>query len=751
MLPDSPGQGHGTPSLPCSPIFGNLGAWKGTSFGLRLTATLGKSMAPHFVDWFVEARPTNVEFLTGSPWDSPTPLLRSPVAWVRAIFVQAAAGPRSTHTLNVKWFDEVEGVCSWQDTCSCGFLLHTFTYGLTNFLHHLAMLYQPLPQIAFVCHTDWNILHSDIDLTERAFACCPCGSWVQMFPLSKKLHELRPLPTTPKKQQKQTHLQLWFIAEGCAPLNCLFLFSLLMSMWLPPDSLFWLLPLQRHRAAVVQGWGIVCGAWTRRHLEFCEGTQVIQNNFQYTPCIFLSHVASTSWGTWFVSTGAGIRLVSNDAFVAPDFVCGPCSMQRWPHRVRWQTSARNYAPDPRSQGIPCGKGVAGRTPGAQSVCKWVDMGGSCLFLVLVVIWVLRQVLGVGNNARFKCKTFGLILDKHMGWMPLANFMYWEILPHMGSYTLPYLFLAGASIFPSAIFWFSAIICLDLLFKIRRVHICKDTNGFNIHAFRKKNKPGGIESVAAISMGHGAPVWPLPVVRTCRHRLGIGIALCGRLHLGRPSRPWTIQQRFLGSGRFLPLGWDTCPYCCWAFPVDKSIWLEDWDVDFFAFDWASDDEHRYGAIPAAQETAATPLTHTMLDLCSSDMEFPFSGSRTANLDGQPESYRQLIHLRPLPRWEINFYNEECWEAARTALWAGADLQVLWRIFSVKELEDWHEIRHLLPRCQELKQWNGLGIFFFERPHGSRCWIGMLRVPMNICNCSGWSLHTWKFVPKSWTWI
>ena len=128
--------------------------------------------------------------------------------------------------------------------------------------------------------------------------------------------------------------------------------------------------------------------------------------------------------------------------------------------------------------------LAGRTPRAQSVCKWVDMGGCCLSLAMVVVWVLRQVLGVGNNARFKCKTFGLILEKHMGWMPLANFMYWEVLPHMGSwsYTLPYLFLAGASIFPSAIFWPSPIICLVLpLQRDRRVHICKDTNGYNIHA------------------------------------------------------------------------------------------------------------------------------------------------------------------------------------------------------------------------------------------------------------------------------
>ena len=63
--------------------------------------------------------------------------------------------------------------------------------------------------------------------------------------------------------------------------------------------------------------------------------------------------------------------------------------------------------------------------------------------------------------------------------------------------------------------------------------------------------GGIESVAAISMGHGAPVWPLPAVRTCRHRFGIGNAWCGRLHLRGPSGPRTVQQSCLWSTVRLP--------------------------------------------------------------------------------------------------------------------------------------------------------------------------------------------------------
>ena len=78
-----------------------------------------------------------------------------------------------------------------------------------------------------------------------------------------------------------------------------------------------------------------------------------------------------------------------------------------------------------------------------------------------------------------------------------------------------------------------------------------SSGFSTSSQPPNSKPGGIESVAAISMGHGALVWPLPVVRSRRHRFGIGIARCGRLRLGGPSRPWTIQQRFFVSTLQLP--------------------------------------------------------------------------------------------------------------------------------------------------------------------------------------------------------
>ena len=83
--------------------------------------------------------------LTGSPWDSPTSLLRSPVAWVRAIFVEASTRPSSAHILQVQWFGEVEGVCSWQNICTYDGLFHTFTYGLTNCRHYLGYVIPNLP------------------------------------------------------------------------------------------------------------------------------------------------------------------------------------------------------------------------------------------------------------------------------------------------------------------------------------------------------------------------------------------------------------------------------------------------------------------------------------------------------------------------------------------------------------------------------------------------------------------------------
>ena len=97
---------------------------------------------------------------------------------------------------------------------------------------------------------------------------------------------------------------------------------------------------------------------------------------------------------------------------------------------------------------------------------------------------------------------------------------------------------------------------------------------------QNSKPGGIESVAAISMGDGAPLWPL-------------------LRFGLVDTAAALALR----------GVEGCV-------------LEDHED---LFDWDDEVDEDFGAIPAAQKAAATPVTCTMLDLCSRDMDLPFSGS------------------------------------------------------------------------------------------------------------------------------
>ena len=210
------------------------------------------------------------------------------------------------------------------------------------------------------------------------------------------------------------------------------------------------------------------------------------------------------------------------------------------------------------------------------------------------------------------------------------------------------------------------------------------------------------------------------------------------HLGPFSRDSSVRR-----GSCYCQGRDTCRYCCWAFPVDQGIWMEDWDVDLFDFN--DEGEPTLGAIPAAREAAAIPLTRAMLDLCSCDVELPFKGVPKGNgkaaghchLDRQPESCRQLGQDVPpaTPAAMVNGVGQ--WgmllEAARTALWAGADFEdsvvqdrasneeipFPQALFLNSKLEDWQEMHHLLSRRRDL--WrptnvdNDLG-FSFECPHG-----------------------------------
>ena len=180
------------------------------------------------------------------------------------------------------------------------------------------------------------------------------------------------------------------------------------------------------------------------------------------------------------------------------------------------------------------------------------------------------------------------------------------------------------------------------------------------------------------------------------------------------------------------GWDTCEYCCWAFPVNQGIWMEDSNLDLL------------GVIFAARKAATTPVTRAMLDICSRDTELPLSGSPkamarlldiailTANQKAAVNLAKKC-QLRPLRRWGImgRYSKDCCWEAARTALWAGADFQGRMveydqenipfpQALFLKSFEDWQNIRHVLPRCHGL--WrprnvdNELGELFWERRHG-----------------------------------
>ena len=165
-------------------------------------------------------------------------------------------------------------------------------------------------------------------------------------------------------------------------------------------------------------------------------------------------------------------------------------------------------------------------------------------------------------------------------------------------------------------------------------------------------------------------------------------------------------------------------------------MEDWDVNLLY------------AIDAAQKAAAAPLARVMLDICSCDIELPFSKSPKAMarlldiaiLTGNQKAAVDLskkCQLRPLRGWGMGRNFEDCSQAAMNALlWAGADFRglvvkdfdhsgqdvpFLQAFFLNSKLEDWQEIRHLLPQCHEV--WrprncdNWLGEFFLEHPHGA----------------------------------
>ena len=253
-------------------------------------------------------------------------------------------------------------------------------------------------------------------------------------------------------------------------------------------------------------------------------------------------------------------------------------------------------------------------------------------------------------------------------------------------------------------------------------------------------------------------------------------------------PFSRDVSWDRSGPCSCRGWNTCRYCSWAFPLEKGIWMDDWDADLPPpFDWDDEHERPVGAIPAAQKAAATPLTRAMLDICTRDMKLPFSGSPKAMarlldiaiLTGNQKAAANLsdnCQFRPLRRWATDWVNADDWEALWAAVWAGADfqglvvkqlyeagfaeetpfLQALFLDSLESKLEIWKEMidRHLLPVCREL--WrpssdNRLGDLFWEERHGQGV-FGKLSIDkiqacknagldlLQFCNCR----VTWRNV-------
>eukprot|EP00438_Fugacium_kawagutii_P034664 Skav219051 [mRNA] locus=scaffold1033:29162:30001:+ [translate_table: standard] len=150
-----------------------------------------KTLESHFLAWFLPAEHAhNVEFLPCAPYSSPALLLRSHVKWVRTCFVRLRQMDTTLFHLTVAWLDEVEGFCSWSGHYEQPSAYLAFNAGIQQCLQHLAMLYQPyILQLAVVDRNDWDMIHAHRESLHHVFRNCPCGSWVQLFPLSKK--ELR--------------------------------------------------------------------------------------------------------------------------------------------------------------------------------------------------------------------------------------------------------------------------------------------------------------------------------------------------------------------------------------------------------------------------------------------------------------------------------------------------------------------------------------------------------------------------------
>ena len=210
------------------------------------------------------------------------------------------------------------------------------------------------------------------------------------------------------------------------------------------------------------------------------------------------------------------------------------------------------------------------------------------------------------------------------------------------------------------------------------------------------------------------------------------------------------------------GWQTCSYCCWAFPTENGVWMTDWDVHF------------QDASEAAQQAAKTPLVRGILEISSCNELLPLAMSNKAAarlldiaiLYGNVEAAANLAKTwkaRPLRRWRV----DGLWDlpdlARRrstfsAALCAGADFEgvhyhrmftgydvPLLQIFPLDfEPEDWQQLEQVLP--SEKNQWPSSDValreLFLTREYREDGLLSVSAQRVQNALRAGWDLkYTW----------
>ena len=229
---------------------------------------------------------------------------------------------------------------------------------------------------------------------------------------------------------------------------------------------------------------------------------------------------------------------------------------------------------------------------------------------------------------------------------------------------------------------------------------------------------------------------------------------------------------------------TCDECCFGFPTEEGIWMEDWAANL------------QEAADAAHKTAEQLLVHTVLEALGSGATLPFTISEEAMahlldlaiLTGNKEAAKrcaELSHVRPLRRWssvgffgtarcgrevevplsddssflvcidKLVFVDDQVLAQLLAALSVGARLGL--RSFSGFRLSlrealilseaSWADLAELLPPEQvpEMER-NPRGNLFLERGTGR-----LRKDCLQKAQMAGWSLRTWLVnAHDEWSW-